>query len=159
MQNENVSSAVTSSALAESVGNSVDKLISVAALFIFFAAVLCTVVIYTITGINIGEREREIANIKVLGFSDNETVFYISRESIFSCVIGLVAGLVGGVFLHRALLGMISVDNVTYSENILWWSYFATALVVCVAAFISFLPVAEKIRKISMAETIKLDER
>lgn len=159
LKNENVSSAVTASALARSVGNSVDKLISVAVLFIFFAAVLCSVVIYTITGINIDEREREIANIKVLGFSDNETMIYVSRESIFSCVVGLAAGLVGGIFLHRVLLSMISVDNVTYSETILWWSYFATAFVVCASALASFLPVAAKIKKISMAETIKSDER
>ena len=97
----------------------------------------------------------EIANIKVIGLSDHEVLIYVIRESVMSTVYGAVIGLIAGIFLHKVLVGFISVDNIVYSSSIAWWSYLVTIVIIALISLISALPIRLKIDKINMAETLK----
>ena len=110
---------------------------------------------YTNSNVNLSERTREIANIKVIGFSDHEVLIYVIRESVISTVYGVVIGLIAGIFLHKVLVGFISVDNIVYSSSIAWWSYLVTIAIISLISLISSLPIRYKIDKINMAETLK----
>lgn len=150
-----VTGASTASEMASSVDVSIGRIFAVVMMFVLSACLLAVIVMYTNSNVNLSERTREIANIKVIGLSDHEVLIYVIRESIISTVYGTLAGLVAGIFLHKTLIGFISVDNIVYSSSISWWSYFVTALVIAVIAFISSLPIKIKIDKIDMAETLK----
>ena len=73
------------------------------------AAVLAFVVLYNLTNINITERTRELATLKVLGFYDVETSAYVYRENIFLTLIGILIGLLGGVGLHKVVISIAEV--------------------------------------------------
>ena len=81
-------------------------------------------VLYNLINVNISERIREIATIKVLGFYDNEVEMYVYRENIVLSIIGSLVGLVLGVFLHRYIMNVIEMDDVIFPHKIFWYSYF-----------------------------------
>ena len=113
------------------------------------------IVMYTTSNVNISERTHEIANIKVIGFSDGEVLLYVIRENIISTAIGMFIGLVSGIFLHNVLVKLISVENVMYGSSVSWWSFFAAAGIIIAVALLAALPVLFKINKVKMAETLK----
>ena len=123
--------------------------------FVASACLLAMIVMYTNSNVNLSERTREIANIKVIGLSDHEVLIYVIRENIISTVLGTVLGLVAGMFLHSVLMGFISVDNIVYGSSISWWSYIVTAAVITLISLISALPIRFKIDRIDMAQTLK----
>ena len=124
-------------------------------MFVLSACLLALIVMYTNSNVNLSERTREIANIKVIGFSDHEVLIYVIRESVISTAYGVVIGLIAGIFLHKVLVGFISVDNIVYSSSIAWWSYLVTIVIIALISLISALPIRLKIDKINMAETLK----
>ncbi len=87
------------------------------------AGLLAFVVLYNLTIINLSERTREIATIKVLGFFNREVSSYIYREIILLTVIGALVGLVVGIGLHRAIMVSIEQDNVMFGNYISGWSF------------------------------------
>lgn len=150
-----VTGASTAEEMASAVDVSIGRIFAVVMMFVLSACLLAVIVMYTNSNVNLSERTREIANIKVIGLSDHEVLIYVIRESIISTVYGTLAGLVAGIFLHKTLIGFISVDNIVYGSSISWWSYLLTVLIIAVIAYISSLPIKFKIDKIDMAETLK----
>lgn len=150
-----VTGASTAEDMADSINISIERIGFVVLVFVLSACLLALIVMYTNSNINLSERTREIANIKVIGLSDHEVLIYVIRENIISTVYGTVFGLIGGVFLHKALIGFISVDNIVYGNRIAWWGFFAAVLIIVLIALISALPIKLKINKINMAETLK----
>ena len=150
-----VTGASTASEMASAVDVSISRILAVVMMFVLSACLLAVIVMYTNSNVNLSERTREIANIKVIGLSDHEVLIYVIRESVIATVYGTVAGLVAGIFLHRMLIGFISVDNIVYNSPISWWSYLATIAIIAVIAYISSLPIKIKIGRIDMAETLK----
>lgn len=150
-----VTGASTASEMADSVDVSIDRILAVVMLFVLSACLLALIVMYTNSNVNLSERTREIANIKVIGLSDHEVLIYVIRENILSTIYGAVIGLVAGIFLHKVLIGFISVDNIVYGSSIAWWSYIVTLAVILLISAISALPIKLKIDRINMAETLK----
>lgn len=155
VKTDEVTGAVSSKALAQSVDISINQVLALVILFVAAAFVLASIVMYTISNVNISERNHEIANIKVIGFSDGELLIYVIRENIFATVIGILFGLVGGILLNRALVNYISVENVMYGHHIFWWSYFAAMLIIVLVGFVASLPILFKINRVNMPETLK----
>lgn len=135
--------------------NSVDSLDTIVLLLIFCAGLLAVVVLYNLANINITERKREIATIKVLGFYDSETSAYIYRENIISAAIGIAVGLVLGKILHYFVVITTEIDIVMFNRSLVWWAYLFGALLTMVFAAIVNVVLHFKLKKIDMVESMK----
>ncbi len=114
--------------------------------------------LYNLTNINIAEREKEIATIKVLGFYDQEVSAYVYRETSILAVIGALIGLVFGVFLHRFVIRTAEVDLVMFGRSIYPPSYFWAAFLTLVFSAAVSLVMYRKLQHISMVESMKAPE-
>ena len=135
--------------------NSVDSLDAIVILLIVCAGGLAFVVLYNLANINITERVREIATIKVLGFYDGETSAYIYRENLISTLVGIIVGLVAGKILHYFVVITSEVDLVLFNRQLVWWAYVLGALLTLAFAFIVNLVLHFKLKKIDMVESLK----
>jgi putative ABC transport system permease protein len=112
-------------------------------------------VLYNLTAINISERNREIATLKVLGFRDSETNAYIYREAIILTIISIGIGMVLGTFLHHAVLNIIEANALSLPKNIELSSYvMACAITMIFSAFMQVVTYF-KLKKIDMIESLK----
>ena len=139
----------------ESFSATVENLNYVVILIIVCAAALAFVVLYNLTNINITERIREIATIKVLGFYDKEVSAYVFRENIILSILGAFAGLGLGKLLHAFVMNTIQTDEVMFGNIIPLWAY-ATAFVMtiffaCAVNWIMYF----RLKEISMVESLK----
>lgn len=158
LKTDEVTGVITSDELADSVDISINQVLALVILFVASACILAAIVMYTIANVNISERTHEIANIKVIGFSNGEVLLYVIRENIVSTIVGAIIGLIGGIPLHHALMKYISVDNVMYGSSIFWWSFIAAALIIAAVAVAAALPIMIKINKVNVPETLKTVE-
>ena len=122
---------------------------------ILSAAGLAFVVLYNLTNINITERIREIATIKVLGFYPNETSAYVFRENIILTLIGTIVGLGLGVLLHKYVMAQIIVDMVYFNTHIETISYVYAVILTFIFALMVNLVMRRKLSRINMAESLK----
>lgn len=122
---------------------------------ILAAAVLAFAMLYTLTSINISERFREIATIKVLGFYDRETAAYVFRESYILTMLGIALGMALGVILHGVVLDSLEVDAVMFVKQILPQSYANSAVLTVAFTWIVNKLALGKISKINMVEALK----
>ena len=122
---------------------------------ILCAAALAFIVIYNLTNINITERVREIATIKVLGFFKNETASYVFRENIILTVVGAFVGLGLGKLLHLFIMQCLKVDLVTFDVRIEPISYLYSILLTFLFALCVNAMMTGKLEKISMTESLK----
>ncbi len=155
LKTEDVAGVATSEMMADAADTAIDQVVVLVVLFVLSACLLAMIVMHTTSNVNISERTHEIANIKVIGFGDGEVLLYVVRENLVSTVIGTAIGLVGGVFLHKVLINLISVESVLYGTAIAWWSFIVAALIILAVAVIASLPILFKINKVNMAETLK----
>lgn len=124
-------------------------------LVIFCAAALAFVVLYNLTNINITERIREIATIKVLGFYPMETAAYVFRENMVLAGLGAFVGLALGKILHAFIIETIDIEAVSFQVKILGISYgYSFVLTIFFAMFVNFI-MFFKLEKINMAESLK----
>ena len=119
------------------------------------AAALAFIVLYNLTNINIMERVREIATIKVLGFFENETSAYVFRENLLLTFLGALVGLALGYFLHRFVMGQINIDMVAFDVHVQLASYCYSLLLTMVFALFVNQMMKRRIDKISMTESLK----
>ena len=119
------------------------------------AAALAFIVLYNLTNINITEREREIATIKVLGFYDGETNRYVFRENIILTVLGVLAGLPMGKLLHAYVMGQIKIDLMCFDVRVAPMSYLISAALTLVFGLLVNLALRRKIRAIDMSQALK----
>ena len=122
---------------------------------ILSAAGLAFVVLYNLTNINITERIREIATIKVLGFYPNETAQYVFRENIVLTFFGMLAGLGLGILLHRFVMTQIIVDMVYFNIQILPMSFLYSFALTLIFTVLVNLFMRRKLERINMAESLK----
>lgn len=135
--------------------HSVDSLNAIVILLIVCAGGLAFVVVYNLANINITERVREIATIKVLGFYDKETSDYINRENIISSVIGIIVGSFAGMVLHYFVVITSEVDLVLFNHQLVWWAYLYGALLTMGFTLIVNLVLHYKLKNIDMVESLK----
>lgn len=119
------------------------------------AGLLAFVVLYNLTNINISERQREIATIKVLGFYKMETAMYIYRETILLTLLGCLFGLGFGVILHIFVIQTVEVDLVMFGRTIAPLSYGIAAALTFVFSFLVNVVMYRKLTGISMVESLK----
>lgn len=142
----------------DSIDDSLSCLNYIIFLIIFFAGALAFVVIYNLTNINIAERSREIATVKVLGFYPKETGAYILRENLILSALAALVGLPLGVILHRFVLYMIDIDGLLFPVQISGSSYLLAFMLTILFAFFVNLYMKRKVEKIHMAESLKTVE-
>ena len=136
----------------------ISKIDTIVAVVILSAGALALVVLYNLTNINISERVKEIATIKVLGFTDREVNSYINRESVILSLIGTAFGLVLGVFLHRYIVDSAEMSSLMFGRNVKALSFvFSAALTMAFSVFVDLI-MRRKLRKISMVESMKAPE-
>ncbi len=121
-------------------------------IFIVLSGTLAFVVLYNLTNINISERERELATIKVLGFFDNEVTMYIVRENVIFTIFGILVGFGIGKMLTWFIITMASSDLVTFPLIILWESYLISAAMTTVFSAIVMVVTHLKLKHINMIE-------
>ena len=144
-----------SSYISRNFNDIIASLYYVVLVLIVSAGGLAVIVLYNLTNINITERLREIATIKVLGFYDNEVSAYVYRENILLTVIGVAAGVVVGIFLHQFVVTTAEVDYVMFGREIAPLSYFyCVALTALFTGFVNFT-MFFKLRSINMVESLK----
>ena len=122
---------------------------------IISAAGLAFIVLYNLTNINITERLREIATIKVLGFFRKESASYVFRENIALTLFGTIFGLGLGVLLHRYVMKQIVVDMVCFRVQILPISFLYSSVLTFIFTLMVNAVMEIKIEKINMAESLK----
>lgn len=137
------------------VGGMLDSLKYIVILIIGCAAALAFIVLYNLTNINITERIREIATIKVLGFYPMETANYVFRENLILTGIGAVVGLILGKWLHMFVIDKIDIDMVAFDHIIQQSSYVYSFLITLLFAVTVNLVMCFKLNKINMAESLK----
>lgn len=151
----NVTSLIMFEDLKTRMSNMMSSLNYIVLLIILSAAGLAFVVIYNLTNINITERFREIATIKVLGFFRCETSAYVLRENLALTALGTVVGLGLGVLLHKFVMAQIVVDLVSFRTEIFPISFVISALLTFLFNFIINLFMGIKLERINMAESLK----
>ena len=127
-------------------------------LIIVCAAALAAVVLYNLISVNLGERKKELATIKVLGFFDNEVYRYIFREIDLLALIGSLVGLALGVPLHQFIVRTVEMDQMMFIRSIAPRSYlFSVALTLFFTVVVCRL-MRRHVRNISMVESMKAPE-
>lgn len=135
--------------------NMLKSLDAIVVLVIFSAGALAFIVLYNLTNINITERIREIATIKVLGFYPGETASYVFRENMLLTVLGGLLGLALGILLHRYVMYNIDLDIVMFDKYIAPVSFgYSIGLTFAFAMLVNGLMYL-KLQKINMAESLK----
>ena len=139
----------------EQMDEMLESLDIVIVVLIISAGLLAFVVLYNLNNININERKRELATIKVLGFYDNEVSAYVYRENVILTFIGVLAGAVFGIFLHRYIIRTVEVDAVMFGRNINPVSFLYCGLLTIGFSMIVNLFMHQKLKKIDMVESLK----
>jgi putative ABC transport system permease protein len=122
---------------------------------IISAGALAFVVLYNLNNININERRRELATLKVLGFYNKETAAYVYRENIILTMLGALLGAIMGIFLHRYVITTVEIDMVMFGRNIDPSSYvYSILLTLLFSVFVNFI-MYFKLKKIDMVESLK----
>ena len=141
--------------LKKQVDHMLESLDIVIVVLIISAGMLAFVVLYNLNNINITERKRELATLKVLGFYDKEVSSYVYRENILLTLIGALAGLLIGKILHRFIVETVEIDSVMFGRNIDPPSFlYAFLLTVAFSLFVNGV-MYFKLKKINMVESLK----
>ena len=150
-----VSAVAVNADMLSQVNKMMGSLDAVVLLIILCAGALAFIVIYNLTNINITERIREIATIKVLGFRPKETASYVFRENVVLTALGTIVGLGAGICLHRFVIANIDVDMVTFQPRVLPFSFVKSILLTFVFMVIVDVVMYLKLERINMAESLK----
>ncbi len=155
MKQENVASVTVNRDMLERFDSMLSSMNLIVVVIVLCAAGLAFIVLYNLTNINITERIREIATIKVLGFYKKETASYVFRENLVLTFIGALAGLVLGKFFHRFVMRAVEVDVVSFDVHIKPVSYVYSFLLTIAFAWFVNLVMRKKLDRVSMTESLK----
>ena len=143
------------SSLAAQVERMLSTLGIVIVVLIVSAGMLAFVVLYNLNNINITERQRELATLKVLGFYDKEVSQYVLRENILLTIAGIIFGSGFGVLLHRYIIVTVEVDAVMFGRDIRPVSFLYCAVITCIFSVVVNWFMHRKLTKIDMVESLK----
>lgn len=146
---------VFTTGIKDGFSDTIKSLNYVVLLMIVSAGALAFVVLYNLSNVNISERIREIATIKVLGFYDKEVSAYIYRENVILTFIGAIVGLGLGVILHQFIMVTVEVENMMFGRLINPLSYVAAFVLTIVMGIIVNLVMNKKLKKVEMVESLK----
>lgn len=155
MKLDEVRSVTVNEDTRERISGMMQSMDLIVVVIILCAAGLAAIVLYNLTNINITERIREIATIKVLGFYKRETAAYVFRENMLLTVFGMLLGLWLGHYLHLFVMSQIRIDMVAFDVQVGIWGYLYSMILTLLFAFLvnSFMQI--KLEGISMTESLK----
>ncbi len=153
-----VSAAERTSDTKNTYMNSMERVDFVVVIVILCAAALAIVVLYNLSNINITERKRELATIKVLGFFDPEVTAYVTRENVILTAVGIAFGCVMGRFLHAYLVRSVEIDLMMFGRDLEPLSYVWAALLTVLFSGIVNWMAHRKMETIDMVESLKSAE-
>ena len=145
----------TSRDIKNTVDDMMSSLDSVVFILIVSSACLAFVVLYNLANINIIERKREIATLKVLGFYHREVDSYIIKESILLNIVGIALGLVAGLYLCFYIISTCETDNMMFTRHINVESYILSACITAIFVIIVSIFTHYQLKKIDMIESLK----
>ena len=155
MKNDEIITATLMSETISSVNDMLKSLDIIVFVMIFCAGLLAVIVLYNLTNINIAERVREIATIKVLGFYNRETANYIYRENLVLTIVGAAVGMFLGSGLTYFIINTIQMDMVMFSKDISIFCYVMGFVLTIVFSLLVNFIMYFKMKKISMVESLK----
>ena len=158
LESSSVTAAQFTTELSKSFADVIKSIDYIVVVLIVSAGLLAFVVLYNLTNINITERQKELATIKVLGFYNREVSAYIYRETAILSIIGTLVGLVLGIFLHLFVVKTAEVDMVMFGRSIRWWSFVLSAALTLVFSALVNLVMYRKLKNIDMVESMKAGE-
>lgn len=132
-----------------------DSFSLISIVIIAFAAILCILVIFNITNMNIGERKREIATLRVLGYQQKEVSLYIYREINITTMIGVFFGIPLGYLLLNFLFEFLEFGNI---NNVNWYYYVITIAMSIIFVLLAEILLHKKIHKVDMNGSLKSNE-
>ncbi|MGN0400994.1 MAG: FtsX-like permease family protein [Acetatifactor sp.] len=155
MELEETASVTVNRDTVERVGSMMSSLNMIVVIVTLCAGVLAFIVLYNLTNINITERIREIATIKVLGFYKRETESYVFRENLLLTVLGMLPGLVLGHFLHAFVMSQVQIDLMAFDIRVAPVSYLYSALLTVTFAWLVNRGMSGRLDSVSMTESLK----
>lgn len=141
--------------VAEGFVDMISSISIIVVVLVISAGLLAFVVLYNLTNVNISERIREIATIKVLGFYDKEVAAYVYRENIVLSFIGSICGLGIGIFLHDMIMDLAELENVMFGRVIEPISFIYAIAITMIFTFIVNLVMYKKLQNVKMVESLK----
>ena len=150
-----VSSISLSKTIMQTLDDTLNSLNYVVIILIVSAGLLAFVVLYNLSNVNISERIRELATIKVLGFYDREVYSYVTRETILLTIIGIILGLGGGYFLNFYIIGTCEIDMLRFVKVIEPLSYLYAILITVAFTIIVNIVTYFALKKIDMIGSLK----
>ena len=150
-----ISAVAYTSQIQNSFENIMDSISAIVLILIISAALLAFIVLYNLSIINITERIKEIATIKVLGFDNLEVSSYIFRENVILTIIGIVEGLICGVLLHKVVISVAEVDIIMFGRGISVNSFIYAAVLAFIFSMFVSLVLHRRLKKVDMVESLK----
>ena len=133
----------------------IDSMNNIVFLIIGFSSFLAITVLYNLTSINISERQREIATLKVLGFNDKEISMYVYRETIILTIIGIFIGIFFGLALNYFVLTVAETDEIIFIKNIHYLSYIYTLIIMIFFTVLVQFITSAILKKVNMIDSLK----
>ena len=155
MKNDNVVAIVSINYTKTSISNMLQSLDNVVFILIAFSGILSFVVLYNLSYINISERKREIASLKVLGFYNSEVDNYIIKENFFITVFGIIFGMIFGKLFVDFIVNSIEIDLVKFIHTITFASYLKTFIFMFGFTIIVCFIIHFTLKKINMIDSLK----
>ena len=152
---ECISGVVSNTGIRDTFNDTISSLDFIVLIMVVFAGALSFIVLYNLTNVNISERIREIATIKVLGFYDKEVAAYIFRENVLLTIIGMFAGLLLGIVFHRFIMITVEMDYLMFGRNVDTMSFVYSGVLTIGFAFLVNLAMYFKLKKVQMVESLK----
>lgn len=155
LENDAALTIVSTDDVATTFENQLGSLSFVVIVLVASAGALAFIVLYNLSKVNITERQRELATIKVLGFRDNEVTAYVYRENLWLTLIGAFLGLGVGFYLHRFIMVTVEVSNLMFGKHIHWLSYVLAILITFIFSAIVNVIMHFELKRINMVEALK----
>ena len=152
---ESVTSITQASSMTKYIEDMMGSLNYVVIILIISSGLLAFVVLYNLANVNISERIRELATIKVLGFYDKEVYNYIARETVLLTIIGIGLGLIGGYFLNSFILTTCEIKMLRFNSTIEPLSYVYPVIITIAFTWIVNIFTYFSLKKINMIESLK----
>lgn len=141
--------------IKSSMNDMLGSIDSIVAILIIAAASLAFVVLYNLSNINISERKREIATLKVLGFYPSEVDKYINRETVLLTILGIVIGLLFGSYLSHFIISTCEPDYIMFDRHVYTLSYFYSLFITVIFTIIVTIVTHFNLKKINMVTSLK----
>ena len=155
LDGDKVSTVSLNSNAEKTLDDTISSLNYVVVILIVSAGLLAFVVLYNLSNINISERQKELATIKVLGFYDKEVYTYVTRETVLLTIIGIALGLIGGYFLNYFIIGTCEINMLRFAKVIHPLSYLYAILITVAFTIIVNVITYFALKKIDMISSLK----